>query len=142
MKDAAATRRLVIATAVALPLQWLLAWLLGHVGGIVQTPVGFIDFTALVAVALSMAVGGWIGGPRFTGVAIVITALVWIATLIMLLIISQPLIQQPLPQALAGVLRHNGLAVIASLVVAALGAVAGNTLRQELKSPHSDSGTP
>ncbi len=141
MKDAA-TRRLVIATAVALPLQWLLAWLLGHVGGIVQTPAGFIDFTALLAVTLSMAVGGWIGGPRFTGVAIVITALVWIATLIMLLVISQPLTQQPFPQALASVLRHNGLAIVASLALAALGAALGNTLRRKLKPLSSDSGTP
>ncbi len=141
MKDAA-TRRLVIATAVALPLQWLLAWLLGHVGGIVQTPAGFIDFTALLAVTLSMAVGGWIGGPRFTGVAIVITALVWIATLIMLLVISQPLTQQPFPQALASVLRHNGLAIVASLALAALGAAMGNTLRRKLKPLSSDSGTP
>ncbi len=141
MKDAA-TRRLVIATAVALPLQWLLAWLLGHVGGIVQTPAGFIDFTALLAVTLSMAVGGWIGGPRFTGVAIVITALVWIATLIMLLVISQPLTQQPFPQALASVLRHNGLAIVASLALAALGATMGNTLRRKLKPLSSDSGTP
>ena len=141
MKDAA-TRRLVIATAVALPLQWLLAWLLGHVGGIVQTPAGFIDFTALLAVTLSMAVGGWIGGPRFTGVAIVITALVWIATLIMLLVISQPLTQQPFPQALASVLRHNGLAIVASLALAALGGAMGNTLRRKLKPLSSDSGTP
>lgn len=141
MKDAA-TRRLVIATAVALPLQWLLAWLLGHVGGIVQTPAGFIDFTALLAVTLSMVVGGWIGGPRFTGVAIVITALVWIATLIMLLVISQPLTQQPFPQALASVLRHNGLAIVASLALAALGAAMGNTLRRKLKPLSSDSGTP
>lgn len=141
MKDAA-TRRLVIATAVALPLQWLLAWLLGHVGGIVQTPAGFIDFTALLAVALSMAVGGWIGGPRFIGVAIVITTLVWIATLIMLLVISQPLTQQPFPHALASVLRHNGLAIVASLALAALGAALGNGLRRKLKPLSSDSGTP
>ncbi len=140
MKNAA-TRQLIIATAAALPLQWLLAWLLGHVGGSVQTPLGFIDFTALLAVFLSMGVGGWIGGRRFIGVAIVVTALIWIATLVMLLAISQPLGEQSLSHGIAGVLRHNGLAIIASLALAALGAAAGDWLRRGFKPP-STPGTP
>lgn len=129
-----ATRQLIIATAVALPLQWLLAWLLGHVDGTTQTSLGFIDFIALLAVLLSMGVGGWIGGRRFIGVAIVVTALIWIATVIMLLAISHPVSGQSLPHGLAGVLRYNGLAIVASLILAALGAGAGAWLRHKLTS--------
>ena len=117
-----------IASLVGLMLFALVGFLFGAKLHHVQaTPWGELPLLDLSGVLLSMAVGGAIAGRRYAWYAMGMIALLWAAT-VFVLISVQP------EMALSKVLRFNRLAIGASLLLAWLGAFAGARLGERTRA--------
>jgi len=111
-----------IASLVGLMLVALIGFMFGAKLQHVQaTPWGELPLLDLAGVALSMVAGGAIAGRRYTWFAVGLVAIMWAAT-VFVLVSLQP------EMTVAKVLRFNRLAIGSSLVLAWLGAFIGARL--------------
>jgi hypothetical protein len=111
-----------IASLVGLMLFALIGFMFGAKLHHVQaTPWGELPLLDLAGVVVSMAAGGAIAGRRYAWFAIGLVALMWAAT-VFVLVSVQP------EMTVAKVLRFNRLAIGASLLLAWLGAFVGARL--------------
>ncbi|BDU18390.1 hypothetical protein [Lysobacter auxotrophicus] len=111
-----------IASLVGLMLFALAGYVFGAKLHHVQaTPWGELPLLDLTGVFVSMAVGGAIAGRRYTWLALGLVALMWAATVFVLMSLQPEM-------TLAKVLRFNRLAIVLSLLLAWLGAFLGARL--------------
>ncbi|MFT3763884.1 MAG: hypothetical protein QM761_14985 [Pseudoxanthomonas sp.] len=122
-------KRLVVAAAAAIACQLLLTFVVSHIPGIdrtsFRTALGWLQPASYLVAALSMALGGWLGGRRFVVVALVVTALVWLGTLYVLAQTSAALTGKPFAANLLSALSFNKANIVCALLAATLGALAG-----------------
>ncbi len=93
----------------------------------VRTPLGPFSLVTLAVTFVAMGAGGWVARRGFIAVALVLTALTWVAVVVTLLAIAGPGSPAPM-HSVGGVLRYNAAAIVLGLAVAALGAWAGQRL--------------
>jgi hypothetical protein len=131
IRPATLRQRLILASAVAFVLDFALG-----LAGTTLLPTSwqaltlhqnsFIQPVACVAVAISMGIGGWIGGRRFLPIGVALVLLLQLFALAVLTQIAHAAMpQRPLSLTLPAVLASNVLGFGLQLLAAALGALAG-----------------
>ncbi|MEP6908069.1 MAG: hypothetical protein ABI858_08835 [Pseudoxanthomonas sp.] len=122
-------KRLLVATLAAIGTLWLLGFLVSLAGlGSTATNlpvVNQIDPVNLLVTTLAMCVGGYLDGKRFIGVALAIMVMLWLAIVLTLLQVAQPVQPHALPQILA----YSRMQILLSTLAACTGAAIGAWLR-------------
>ena len=125
----ATTKRLILAATAAIACQLVLSWLLSFIPGIdrtsTNTAFGLLQPIGYLVIALAMGVGGWLAGMRFLPVALAITLLISLGTLLVLAYANLPFGHASFWGNLAQGAKFYGLNVVVSLLAAALGTWAG-----------------
>ncbi|MFC0676242.1 hypothetical protein ACFFGH_00070 [Lysobacter korlensis] len=99
----------------------------------IASPLGALPLADVLGVLLAMAAGGAVAGHRaFRWIAVLLQLVVWAAIIATLYLAYDGSPVSSLP--LAAVLRHNALALTASLVAAGLGAWIGERLAQRRRA--------
>ena len=123
MKPLSPVGRLLVASAAAIVVMWLL----GFLGSLAAGPNGMLSACErqprpirlrLLVTAIAMSVGGCIAGKRFIGVAFALMCVLWLAIVLMLVRMAGP----AQPGALAQILSYNGLQITLSMLAACAGA--------------------
>jgi hypothetical protein len=126
-----ATKRLLLATFVAIASMWLLGYLASFFGinsaEHVSPSMGHLDPVNLVVTAIAMCLGGYIGGKRFIGMALAIMCVLWIITVYVLLQIAKLTQADALP--LPHIFAYNRMQIALSVLVACASAALGAWLR-------------
>lgn len=91
-----------------------------------MTPLGELPLLDLLGVLVAMTVGGAIAGPRFRRIAVALMATVWVLSLSAM--VAAPHVSVP------GALKYNALAIVSTLLLAWVGAVAGPKLLARWRS--------
>lgn len=129
-------QRLILASAVAFVLDFALGLLAARLlPAQLQTFAvhgnSFIQPAACVALAISLFLGGWIGGRRFLPIGLALVLLLQLMALALLVQIAHGAMpQRPLGVIAASVLASNALGLGLQLLAAALGALAGAALHR------------
>ncbi|MET0808012.1 MAG: hypothetical protein ABWX93_04555 [Pseudoxanthomonas sp.] len=131
MKPLSPFGRLLVASAAAIAVMWLL----GFLGSLAAGASGLLSAAdnsrtnplSLLVTAIAMCVGGGIAGKRFIGVALGLMCLLWLGIVLVLLQIATP----AQPDALAHILSYNGLQIALSMLAACAGAAVGAWLRMQ-----------
>ncbi|WDS35520.1 hypothetical protein [Pseudoxanthomonas sp.] len=111
-----------LAGAKLLPASWQTLTLHGN---------SFIQPVACAAVAISLLLGGWIGGRRFLPVGVVLVLLLQLIALALLIQMAHGAMpQRPLPLIMRQVLASNALGFGLQLLAAAIGALVGAALHR------------
>ena len=125
----AATKRMLMATFVAIASMWLLSYLASFIGvsgaGRASSSMGHLDPVNLLVTAIAMCLGGYIEGKRFIGIALAIICVLWVITVYVLLQIAKP----AQPDALPHILSYNRVQIAFSVLAACAGAAIGAWLR-------------
>lgn len=101
-----------------------------------RTPLGTILVGPLAVTVVAMALGGWIAQRRFRRVAVALSALVWIATIVATLAIALPTAAGA-SMSLPGIVKFNALAIVLGLAASWLGAMLGERVAARTHSPAS-----
>lgn len=125
-----ATKRLLLATFVAMASMWLLGYLASFIGAngagrALSSSLGHLDPVNLLVAAIAMCLGGYIGGKRFIGMALAIMCVLWIVTVYVLLQVAKP----TQPDALPYIFAYNRMQIALSMLAAGTGAVLGAWLQ-------------
>lgn len=102
----------------------------------ISTPLGTLPIGNLVITFVAMAVGGWIARHRFRWIAVALTALVWVTTIIALVAITPPT-SVGATMSLPGIVQFNALAIVLALLASWLGAMFGEQLAARRARPIS-----
>ena len=144
MKPLSPLARLLVASAAAIAVMWLL----GFLGSLASGPDGMLSASSesrtnplsLLVTAIAMCVGGGIAGKRFIGIAFALMCVLWLLIVLVLVQIASPV----QPDALARILAYNGMQIALSMLAACAGAAIGAWLRMQRVprvSPDADSRT-
>lgn|GEM_PF-2889323 len=136
IRPATLRQRLILAAAVAFVLDFALGF-----AGAKLLPASwqtltlhknsFIQPVACAAVAISLLLGGWIGGRRFLPIGVGLVLMLQLVALAMLARIAYAAMpQRPLPLVLSSVLGSNVLGLGLQLLAAAIGALVGAALHR------------
>ncbi len=136
IRPATPRQRLILASALAFVLDFVLGW-----AGARLLPASwqtltlhensFVQPIACVAGAISLLLGGWIGGRRFLPVGVALVLMLQVITLAVLTQIAHAAMpQRPLTLVLSSVLASNALGVGLQLLCASIGALAGAFLHR------------
>lgn len=101
-----------------------------------RTPLGTIGIGNLVITFAAMAFGGWVARCRFRWIAVALGAVVWAATIVVLVAIAPPA-GAGTTMSLPGILKFNALAIALSLAASWLGASLGERLAARQRLPVS-----
>ena len=131
MKPLSPVARLLVASAAAIVVMWLL----GLLGSLAAGPNGMLSAASdsrtnplsLLVTAIGMCAGGGIAGTRFIGVALALMCVLWLAIVLMLLQITRPV----QADALVRILYYNGLQIGLSMLAACAGAAVGAWLHMQ-----------
>lgn len=93
-----------------------------------RTPLGTILVGSLAITFAAMMLGSWIARHRFRWIAVVLSAVVWAATII-------ALVANGATMSLRVIFQFNALAIALSLVAAWLGAALGERLAARRRAP-------
>ncbi len=129
MKPLSPLGRVLVASAVAISVMWLL----GLLGNLAAGPNGMLSASpdsrtnplSLLVTAIAMCVGGSIAGKPFIGAALAMMCVMWLAIVVVLLQLADPVAPSPL----ARILSYNGMQIMLSLLAACTGAAVGAWLR-------------
>ncbi|MBB1088882.1 hypothetical protein H4F99_10300 [Lysobacter sp. SG-8] len=99
-----------------------------------RTPLGELPVAGLFITCAAMALGGWIAREGFRVPAIVLAVVIAVATTASLQL-SGALSPDGPPFALGDILRYGGLAMLAQVLMAWLGAVLGERLATRRTGP-------
>lgn len=99
-----------------------------------RTPLGTILVGNLLMTFAAMTLGGWIARRPFRWIAVALGAVVWAATIAVLVAIA-PSTGAGATMSLPGILKFNALAIVLSLAASWLGAVLGERLAARRRLP-------
>ena len=101
-----------------------------------RTPLGTLLVGNLAITFAAMMLGGWIAQRRFRWVAVGLSAIVWIATIVATLAIAPPTAAGA-SMSLPGIVKFNALAIVLGLLASWLGALIGERLAARQRLPAS-----
>ena len=101
-----------------------------------RTPLGTILVGNLAVTFAAMTLGGWIARRRFRWIAVALSAVVWITTIVVLVAIT-PTTGAGAAMSLPAIVRFNALAIVLGLAASWLGAMLGERIAAGLRSPAS-----
>lgn len=123
-------KRLLIASLAALVVMGLLAFASAYIPGaknMTAGAFGHVDPVNSLVTAIAMCLGGYLGGKRFIGVALLLMVVMWIATIIVMLQVGV----QVEAKTLGSVLAYNRSQILFSLLAATAGAAIGAWLQMK-----------
>ena len=91
----------------------------------VRTGLGILPVGGILTTLVAMALGGWIARRRFRWIAVALTAVVWVATIVALVAVAPPTAAS---MSLSGIVRFNAAAIVLGLLASWLGAWLGERL--------------
>jgi hypothetical protein len=128
--NAPSAKRLLIASLAALVLMGVLALASAYLPGakhMTAGALGHVDPVNSLVTAIAMCLGGYLGGKRFILVALLLMAVMWIATIIVMLQVGV----QVESKTLGSVLAFNRSQILFSLLAATAGAAIGAWLQMK-----------
>ena len=93
----------------------------------VRTGLGIVYAGDVLLTFAAMALGGWVARRDFRWIAVALTALLWVAVVVLMQVIGSPGGPAPTPP-LIGIIKFNALSIGLGLVVSWLGAALGERL--------------
>ncbi len=141
IRPASLRQRLILAAAVAFVLDFVLGFLGAHLlparlQSLTLHQNSFIQPVSCLAVAISLFVGGWIGGRRFLPIGVALVLLLQLVALALLVQLSHDSMpQRPRALILTPALASNALGFGLQLLAAALGALAGAAVHRHRPLP-------
>ena len=123
-------KRLLIASLAALVVMGLLAFASAYSPGtknLTTGALGHVDPVNSLVTAIAMCLGGYLGGKRFIGVALLLMVVMWIATVVVMLQVGV----QVEAKTLGSVLAYNHSQILFSLLAATAGAAIGAWLQMK-----------